>query len=103
MAIQHIKEAEFDDVVLKSEVPVLVDFYADWCGPCQMMKPVIESLSEEKQDVKFAAVDLDEAERLAIQFGISSIPCMIFFKNGEEADRIIGAVPKAKLLEVVSK
>ena len=103
MAVQHIKGADFEEVVLKSEVPVLVDFYADWCGPCQMMAPVIEALSEEKQDVKFVAVDVDEAEGLAIQFGISSIPCMIFFKNGEEADRIIGAVPKAKILEVVSK
>ena len=103
MAVQHIKGDQFDDVVLKNDVPVLVDFYADWCGPCQMMAPVVESLSEEKQDVKFVAVDVDEAERLAILYGIASIPCMILFKNGEEKERIVGAVPKAKILEVISK
>ena len=93
----------FQKEVLESDIPVLVDFYADWCGPCQMMAPVVESLSEEKQDVKFVAVDVDEAERLAILYGIASIPCMILFKNGEEKERIVGAVPKAKILEVISK
>ena len=102
MAVQKITEAEFDDVVLKSETPVLVDFFATWCGPCMMMAPILEQLSEEKQDVKFASIDVDDAERLAIKYGISSIPCMIIFKNGEEADRIIGAVPKAKIIEAIS-
>ena len=102
MAVQHISENEFDEVVLKSNEPVLVDFYATWCGPCKMMSPILEQLSEEKTDVKFAAIDVDEAERLAIKYGISSIPCMILFNNGEEADRVIGAVPKTKLMEVVS-
>ena len=102
MAVQHISENGFDKVVLKSKEPVLVDFYATWCGPCKMMSPILEQLSEEKTDVKFAAIDVDEAERLAIKYGISSIPCMILFNNGEEADRVIGAVPKSKLMEVVS-
>jgi thioredoxin 1 len=102
MAVQHISENEFDEVVLKSKEPVLVDFYATWCGPCKMMSPILEQLSEEKTDVKFAAIDVDEAERLAIKYGISSVPCMILFNNGEETDRVIGAVPKSKLMEVVS-
>jgi thioredoxin 1 len=102
MAVQHISENEFDEVVLKSKEPVLVDFYATWCGPCKMMSPILEQLSEEKTDVKFAAIDVDEAERLAIKYGISSVPCMILFNKGEEADRVIGAVPKSKLMEVVS-
>ncbi len=102
MAVIEIKEDQFEEVVLKSEVPVLVDFFATWCGPCQMMAPILEQLSEEKQDVKIASIDVDDAERLAIQYGISSIPCMILFKNGEEADRVIGAVPKAKLEQIVS-
>lgn len=102
MAVVEIKENEFDDVVLKSDKPVFVDFYATWCGPCKMMSPILEQLSEEKQDVVFAKIDVDYAERLAVLYGISSIPCMILFKNGEEADRVVGAVPKQKLEQVVS-
>ena len=103
MSVLHITEEQFEEEVLKSEKPVLVDFFAEWCGPCKMMAPILEQLSDEKEDVKFAAVDVDDAERLAIKYGISSIPCMIFFKNGEEADRVVGAVPKQKLMDVVSK
>ena len=102
MAVVEIKENEFDEVVLKSDKPVFVDFYATWCGPCKMMSPILEQLSEEKQDVVFAKIDVDDAERLAILYGISSIPYMILFKNGEEADRVVGAVPKQKLEQVVS-
>ena len=102
MAVVEIIENEFDEVVLKSDKPVFVDFYATWCGPCKMMSPILEQLSEEKQDVVFAKIDVDDAERLAILYGISSIPCMILFKNGEEADRVVGAVPKQKLEQVVS-
>ena len=102
MAVVEIKGAQFDEEVLKSDKPVFVDFYATWCGPCKMMSPILEQLSEEKQDVKFAKIDVDDAERLAILYGISSIPCMILFKNGEEADRVVGAVPKQKLEQVVS-
>ena len=102
MSVLHITE-QFEEEVLKSEKPVLVDFFAEWCGPCKMMAPILEQLSGEKEDVKFAAVDVDGAERLAIKYGISSIPRMIFFKNGEEADRVVGAVPKQKLMDVVSK
>ena len=102
MAVVEIKENEFDEVVLKNDKPVFVDFYATWCGPCKMMSPILEQLSEEKQDVVFAKIDVDDAERLAILYGISSIPCMILFKNGEEADRVVGAVPKQKLEQVVS-
>ena len=102
MAIVHITEDQFDEAVLKSDFPVLVDFFATWCGPCKMMEPVLEQLSEENTNVKFVSVDTDEAERLAIKYGISSIPCMILFKNGEEADRSIGAVPKAKLAEMIN-
>ena len=102
MAVNHIKEDQFEAEVLKSEVPVFVDFYAEWCGPCKMMAPILEQVSEETPDVKFAAIDVDDAERLAIQYGISSIPCMILFKNGEEADRIVGAVPKQRVVNAIS-
>ena len=101
MAVQAINKEEFEDVVLKSDKPVFVDFYATWCGPCKMMEPIVEQVSEEVPEVDFVKVDVDDAENLAILYGISSIPCMIFFKNGEEADRVIGAVPKQKILDVV--
>ena len=101
MAVQAINKEEFEDVVLKSDKPVFVDFYATWCGPCKMMEPIVEQVSEEVPEVDFVKVDVDDAENLAILYGISSIPCMIFFKNGEEADRMVGAVPKQKVLDVV--
>ncbi|MCR5291541.1 MAG: thioredoxin [Eubacterium sp.] len=101
MAVQHITEAEFEEVVVKSETPVFVDFYATWCGPCKMMSPILEQVSEEVPEVKFAAIDVDEAEALAVKYGISSIPCMVLFKNGEEADRVVGAVPKQKIVDTV--
>ena len=101
MAVQMINKEEFDDVVLKSDKPVLVDFFATWCGTCKMMEPIVEQVSEEVPEVDFVKVDVDDAENLAILYGISSIPCMIFFKNGEEADRMVGAVPKQKVLDVV--
>ncbi|MBP3807729.1 MAG: thioredoxin [Eubacterium sp.] len=103
MAVQRITSAEFDELVLKNDKPVFVDFFATWCGPCKMMEPVLEKASEEVPDVDFVSIDTDEAEDLALSYGITNIPCMIFFKNGEEADRVVGAVPKQKIIDVVSK
>ena len=102
MAVERITEAQFDEVVLKSEVPVLVDFFAEWCGPCKMMEPVLNQVSEEISGAKIVSVDVDDAERLAIAYCISNIPCMILFKNGEEADRIIGRVQKQKIIDTIN-
>ena len=102
MAVNKITEAQFDEEVLKSDVPVLVDFFATWCGPCKMIVPIVEELSNEVDNVKFVSVDVDDAEGLAIRLGISSIPCLILFKNGEEAARNVGAVSKSKLKEFIS-
>jgi thioredoxin 1 len=95
MAIQGSK---FQDEVVKSTQPVVVDFYADWCGPCKMIAPVIHQLSEEyKGRVKFVKVDTDANQELAAQFGIMSIPTVMFFSKGKVEDIVVGAVPSAIL------
>ena len=97
MAVIELTMENFEKEVLRSDVPVLVDFWAIWCGPCRMLRPTLEALSEERADVKFAAINIDENPDLADEFDISSIPCVILFKNGAEADRSIGLVPKEAL------
>ena len=88
----------FEAEVLKSDIPVFVDFYADWCGPCKMMSPVIDKMSEEYAGrIKVGKVNVDENSDLAVKYGIMSIPNMIFFKNGEVVDRVVGAIPKPQM------
>ena len=101
MAIQEITHAEFDEIVLKSDKPVLVDFNATWCGPCRMLKPILEELSAERSDVKIVGVDVDENRALAEEYGVFSIPCLILIKDGAEANRSVGMVPKEQVLELL--
>ena len=103
MAVLQIKSEQFEEEVLKSDKPVLVDFWATWCGPCKMLSPVIDKVSEEVEDVKFVSVDVDESEELAIKYGISSIPCLIFFKDGAEKARNLGVVPKSKVIDFIAQ
>ena len=79
------------------EQPLVVDFWATWCGPCKMLSPIVDELSEEVDTVKFVGVDVDQSERLAIKYGISSIPCLVLFKDGEEVKRTVGVQPKPAL------
>ena len=102
MAVKHITEGEFEAEVLKSDVPVLVDFFANWCGPCKMMAPILDQLSDEMDNIKFVGLDVDDAERTAIEYGISNIPCFIYFKNGEEATRHMGRISKGDLKALLS-
>ena len=96
--VMAIQGSRFQEEVVKSPLPVVVDFYADWCGPCKMISPVIHKLSEEYQGkVKFVKVDTDANQELAMQFGIMSIPTVMFFSKGEVEDIVIGAVPSAVL------
>ena len=88
--IKEIKENEFIDEVSKSNENVLVDFYANWCGPCRMLRPVLESVAKENKDIKILSIDVDEAENLAREYEVISIPCLILFKDGKEVNRSVG-------------
>ena len=95
-----VTDAEFEQQVLKSEVPVVVDFWAPWCGPCRAVAPILEELAGEYEGkLTVAKVNTDEEQRWMTKFGIMAIPTMIFFKNGQEIHRIQGAGPKRMLKE----
>lgn len=97
MAIE-VTEASFEEEVLKSETPVLVDFWAEWCGPCHAVSPVLEKIAEErKDDLKLVKVNIDNEQALSVRYGVMSIPTMILFRNGEPAAAAVGAQPKASL------
>lgn len=96
--------ANFTDEVLKSKKPVLVDFYAVWCGPCSMMAPVVDEIAEEMSDkVVVGKVNVDESKEIAMNYGIRNIPTFLFFKNGEIAEKIVGAVDKSEIVAILDK
>lgn len=100
----EITDASFSQEVLKSDIPVLIDFWAEWCGPCKMVAPVVEELAKEYQGkLKVGKIDVDANQNVAGQYGIRSIPTLLVFKGGRVVDQIVGAVPKKILAEKVSK
>jgi thioredoxin 1 len=102
--IVTLSEENFDAEVLKSETPVLVDFWAVWCGPCRMVAPVLEELAAENEGkVRVAKLNVDENQQLAYNFQVSSIPTFILFKNGQMADRTLGVMPKAAFQSFINR
>ena len=101
MSVTTLTEKNFEQEVLKNEKPVLIDFWASWCGPCRMLSPLVDELADEHSEFKFCKVNVDEEEALAKNFGIMSIPTLIVFKNGEEKKKQIGALPKDAILDLV--
>jgi len=102
--ILEIGDSSFESEVLQSEKPVLVDFWAPWCGPCRAIAPIVEELAEDFGDkVKFTKCNVDENPSTPTKYGIKSIPTLIFFKDGEIQDKVIGIVAKSRLEEMISK
>jgi len=103
-AIFQLTDSNFEDEVISSEKPVLVDFWAVWCGPCKMIAPELKKLSEEKSgELKIGRLNVDDNRDIAIKYGISSIPTLLLFKNGEVVKKLIGAMSKDKILTEISQ
>lgn len=98
MSVISLNEKNFEEEVIKSEKPVLIDFWASWCGPCRMMSPVVDQIAEEMQDeVKVCKINIDEEENLAVKYNVMSIPTFIVFKEGREAGRSVGVQDKEEI------
>lgn len=101
MAVIEVTSASFEKEVVQSDRPVLADFYANWCGPCRMLRPTLEEIADERQDIKVVSINIDEEDDLADAFGVISIPCLVLIKDGKEADRSVGLRPKEAIEEML--
>ena len=103
MNIEKITNDNFKTEVLQSEMSVLVDFYADWCGPCKMLAPIVDEIAQENDDIKVAKVNVDENPNIALDYKVMSIPTLVVIKGGKEVSRSVGVVDKKEILEMLSK
>ena len=97
----NITNANFEEMVLNNPKPVLLDFWATWCGPCRMVAPIVEEIAQEREDILVGKINVDEEMELAVQFGIVSIPTLVVMKNGEIVNKAVGYMPKEKILELL--
>ena len=102
MSVIHVTTEEYKQVVLQSEKPVLVDFWASWCGPCKMLSPIIDALAEETEDVKFVKVNVDEQQALAEKYRIMTIPTLLLIKDGEVVNTSVGVKSKAEVKSLIT-
>lgn len=103
MEILDVTSDNFEEEVLKADKKVLVDFYADWCGPCKMLAPIMEEVASEHEDLKVVRINIDNEESIAMDYQIMSIPTLVLIKDGNEVDRVIGAVQKKVIENMIGK
>lgn len=101
MSVLHINKSNFEQEVLNSDKPVLVDFWATWCGPCRMIAPFIDEIANERSDIKVAKINVDEDPELAVQYQVMSIPMLLVIKDGKVVNQAVGAMPKEKILNLL--
>lgn len=101
MSVVNLTSESFDEEVLLSDKTVLVDFYADWCGPCRMVSPIVEEIAKERDDIKVCKINVDREPSLAARFSVSSIPALMVFKNGKAVRSEVGAAPKSAILSML--
>lgn len=101
MSAIEITKENYETEVMQSDKPVLIDFWAGWCGPCQMLSPIVEEIAKEREDIKVGKIDVDKYQDLAAQFRVMGIPTLIVMKNGAESGRSVGVVSKEEILELL--
>ena len=102
--VQQVSDTSFDGDILKSDKPVLVDFWAPWCGPCRSVAPIVDDLANQYKDkLKVAKINVDESSEVAMKYQVTSIPTFIVFKNGQVADRVLGALPRSEFVKFIDR
>ena len=101
MSVKDMNKENFQEEVVQSDKPVLVDFWASWCGPCRMVSPIVDEIAQERPDVKVVKVNVDQEQELALQFGVMSIPTLVVMKDGKVVNQAVGVRPKEQILDLL--